>query len=72
MTESYVKSVLAWVCDDSVKIEVFGSGPLQTYLPKSDIDITILYSDNLLRAELADNDGEVSQRELQMIQWVLA
>ena len=60
MTENYIKSVIAWILDDQVKIEVFGSGPLQTYLPKSDIDITVLYNENLIWGEISDYEGEVS------------
>jgi DNA polymerase sigma len=44
-----IREVLSEVIDDSVVICRFGSGPLKTYLPDSDIDITLLYTDTLLK-----------------------
>jgi DNA polymerase sigma len=61
MTEGYIRSVIQLQLDDSVRVDVFGSGPLKTYLPKSDIDITVVYTDMFLKGERSDSKGEVSQ-----------
>ena len=45
---SFIKSIIEPLLDDSVCVE-FGSGPLKTYLPNSDVDITILYNEKLLK-----------------------
>ena len=67
MTEAYIRSILKCNLDESVKVEVFGSGPLKTYLPGSDIDITVVYSDWLLKGEPADTKREVSFAELEIL-----
>jgi len=40
-----VHTLLSQILDESVIITTFGSGPLKTYLPESDIDITILFTE---------------------------
>ena len=49
-----VEKLLSSILDESVIITTFGSGPLKTYLPESDIDITILFTNYFLKAEKLD------------------
>jgi len=44
-----IKDILTQVLDESVTITTFGSGPLKTYLPDSDIDITIVFKHEFLK-----------------------
>jgi DNA polymerase sigma len=42
-----IKEILKGILHESVRVKVFGSGPLKTYLPESDIDLTVLFQDHL-------------------------
>ena len=61
-------------------VEVFGSGPLKTFLPGADIDITVVYIDKLLKNSNpgvkvedamkwppSDSKREVTQKELEIL-----
>ena len=67
ITEAYLRSVLLRVLDPSVIIKTFGSGPLKTNLPRSDIDLVVLYKDRLLAGEPPEQRFEISTPELAAI-----
>lgn len=46
-----IKNILGEILDPSVTITTFGSGPLKTYLPDSDIDITIIFKNSFLKSK---------------------
>ena len=50
-----VSQTLCKILQKSVKILPFGSGPLKTYLPESDIDITLMYDQNGLTIDDSNN-----------------
>lgn len=59
-----VKHILSKILDPSIIIAPFGSGPLKTYLPESDIDITILFTSHFLRDERLGKECRISSKEL--------
>jgi len=59
-----IKAVLEEILDDSTVINWFGSGPLKTYLPESDIDITVIFTDYFLKNKKLDNGWNIGAIEL--------
>lgn len=59
-----IKRILTEILDPSTIITSFGSGPLKTYLPESDIDITILFTSHFLKDEKLSTECRISSKEL--------
>ena len=75
-----IKLLLHKKLDDSVVITNFGSGPLKTYLPESDIDLTLLFKKPIVRrdplAAVSDEPKcrlmeDISSAELQRFKYLL-
>lgn len=66
-----VEKLLSSILDDSVIITTFGSGPLKTYLPESDIDITILFTNYFLKSEKLDTPSWIGTKELNKLKETL-
>ena len=45
--QAAISEILKGILHESVSVKAFGSGPLKTYLPESDIDLTVLFKDHL-------------------------
>lgn len=57
--------MLEEILDESVIINWFGSGPLKTYLPESDIDITVIFTGCFLKNnKKLDNEWNIGTAEL--------
>lgn len=71
--EAYRKvcQLLSSILDDSATITTFGSGPLKTYLPESDIDITILFTDCFLKGETLDTPSSIGAKELACLKEIM-
>ena len=59
-----IKTVLEEILDESIVINCFGSGPLKTYLPESDIDITVIFTNFFLKDKKLENEWSVGIAEL--------
>ena len=66
-----IKQTLAQVLDESVIITTFGSGPLKTYLPDSDIDITILFRESFLKGTKLDPKCKIGSKEFNVVKNIL-
>ena len=62
-----VNALLSKILDDSVIITTFGSGPLKTFLPESDIDITILFTEAFLKNKTLDTPSYLSMKDLTLL-----
>lgn len=64
--KAYIKinTILGKLLDDSTIITTFGSGPLKTYLPESDIDITVLFSDKFFKGTKLSSSSNIGSGEL--------
>lgn len=72
-TEAFAKveKLLSSILDDSVIITTFGSGPLKTHLPESDIDITVLFTNYFLKSEKLDTPSWIGTKELNSLKEML-
>lgn len=61
-----IKNLLEGALDSSCIITTFGSGPLKTYLPESDIDITIVFKDYFLNRKTLWK-GIISTKDLNQL-----